>query len=131
MADVHALTDVTGVGMLGHLLEICRGSSLRADLEMLRVPMLAAAENFARQGIGPGAIERNLASFGADASFGATVADWQKNLLADAQTSGGLLAAVAPAAVEDVLACFHTAGFTHAAVCGTLTAGPARVHVNT
>ncbi|WP_028445530.1 selenide, water dikinase SelD [Chitinimonas koreensis] len=126
---VHALTDVTGFGLLGHLLELCRGAGLGAVVEAGRLPLLPAAIEFARQGIGPGAIGRNLASFGAAVRFDEAVAPWQRQLLADAQTSGGLLAAVAPDRVDEVLALFRAQGFEAAAVIGRMEAGAAEVAV--
>lgn len=129
MADVHALTDVTGFGLLGHLLEVCRGAQLGAEVNAGRLPLLPAAIGFAQQGIGPGAISRNLASFGTDVCFDESVPDWQRNMMADAQTSGGLLAAVAPHCAENVLALFHDHGFGDAAIIGHLQAGQARIHV--
>ena len=127
---VHALTDVTGFGLLGHLLELCRGARLGAVIEANKLPLLPAAIGFAQQGIGPGAIARNLASFGADVAFAEQVPDWQHRLMADAQTSGGLLAAVAPECVDDVLARFHAQGFAAAAVIGRMQAGAAAVSVS-
>lgn len=129
LAAVHALTDVTGFGLAGHLLEICKGSGLTAKVDIRSVPVLAEALPLAKQCIGPGAIERNWASFGKDIVCGATVADWQRRLLADPQTSGGLLAAVAPEAAADVLAHFKAAGFGYAAVIGQLEEGPAQLEV--
>lgn len=127
--SVHALTDVTGFGLLGHLLEICRGAGLAADVDMAKVPVIREAQGFAEQGIGPGAIERNLASFGHDVERAANVADWQLRVLADAQTSGGLLVAVSPEAAEEVLVRFKAAGFGYASIIGTLAEGEAKVRV--
>jgi selenide,water dikinase len=127
---VHALTDVTGFGLLGHLLELCRGAGRSARLESDRLPLLPAAAGFARQGIGPGAIARNLASFGADVVFADAVPDWLRRLMADAQTSGGLLAAVGPDHVDEVLARFHAQGFASAAVIGQMHTGAPAVSVS-
>ncbi|MBP8278656.1 MAG: selenide, water dikinase SelD, partial [Propionivibrio sp.] len=127
---VHALTDVTGFGLLGHLLELCRGAKLGATLEAGKLPLLPAAIGFAQQGIGPGAIARNLASFGAEVSFAEQVPDWLRRIMADAQTSGGLLAAVAPERAEEALARFHTAGFSSAAVIGRMQGGTPVVNVS-
>ncbi|AXK39821.1 selenide, water dikinase SelD [Crenobacter cavernae] len=129
LAEVHALTDVTGFGLLGHLLEICRGAGLAAEIEFDLVPVIEEALPLARQGIGPGAIERNLASFGDHVDFAPDLPDWQRRVLADAQTSGGLLAAVAPEAADAVLARFHAAGFGYARVVGRLADGAPRVAV--
>lgn len=124
---VHALTDVTGFGLLGHLLEICRGSGLMAELSFSEVPILSEALPLIQQGIGPGAIDRNLASYGHEVDFGGNLTDWQRRLLADAQTSGGLLVSVSPAAADKVLDCFRSAGFNQAAVIGRLCDGVPRV----
>jgi selenide,water dikinase len=130
LGGVHALTDVTGFGLLGHLLEMCRGSGLAAELKFSQVPILSEALPLAQQGYGPGAIERNLASYGHEVDFGANLENWQRRVLADAQTSGGLLAAVAPDAVDEVLSAFRGAGFAQAAVIGTMKQGAPRVAVS-
>ncbi len=127
--SVHALTDVTGFGLLGHLMEICRGSGLAAELNFDQVPVLSEALPLAQQGIGPGAIDRNLASYGHEIDFGAHLQTWQQRLLADAQTSGGLLVSVAAEAADEVLTCFKNAGFEQAAVIGKMGQGAARVSV--
>ena len=129
MPAVHALTDVTGFGLLGHLLEMCRGADLTADVVFDQVPVLSEALPLAQQGIGPGAIERNIASYGHEVDFAEHVPVWQQRLLADAQTSGGLLVAVAPEAVDEVLRAFAEAGFTQAAVIGQMREGAGRVAV--
>ena len=129
MPGVHALTDVTGFGLLGHLLEMCRGAGLAAAVEFGKVPVLSEALPLAQQGIGPGAIERNMASYGYAVDFAAHIEVWQQRLLADAQTSGGLLVSVAPEAAEGVLASFRAAGFAQVSVIGTMQAGEARVSV--
>ena len=129
MPDVHALTDVTGFGLLGHLLEICRGSNLGAAVHFDRVPTLSEALPLVQQGIVAGAIARNLASYGHELDFAPELANWQRQLLADPQTSGGLLAAVAPEAADEVLARFRDTGFAQAAVIGTVEQGAARVSV--
>ncbi|NNM80549.1 MAG: selenide, water dikinase SelD [Gallionella sp.] len=126
---VHALTDVTGFGLLGHLLEMCRGAGLIAEVAFNNVPVLSEALALAQQGVGPGAIERNLASYGVDVDFAAHIETWQQRLLADAQTSGGLLVSVAPEAADEVLQCFVAAGFTQAAVIGKMRQGETRIAV--
>jgi selenide,water dikinase len=126
---IHALTDVTGFGLLGHLLEVCRGSGLGAEVKFDQVPVLSEALPLAQQGIGPGAIDRNLASYGHEVDFAPQLATWQQRLLADAQTSGGLLVSVAAEAADEVLECFRKAGFEQAAVIGKMGEGAARVAV--
>ncbi|MGB8516640.1 MAG: selenide, water dikinase SelD [Gallionella sp.] len=129
LPEVHALTDVTGFGLLGHLLEMCRGAGLAAQVEFAQVPVLSEALPLAQQGIGPGAIERNMASYGHEVDFAAHLQSWQQRLLADAQTSGGLLVSVAPEAADKVLQKFAEAGFAQAAVIGKMHSGEARVSV--
>ena len=130
LKDVHALTDVTGFGLLGHLLEMCRGSGLGAALQFDQVPILSEALPLVQQGYGPGAIDRNLASYGHEVDFAPHLENWQRRVLADAQTSGGLLVAVAPDAVNEVLSCFQRAGFAQAAVIGTMKSGVTKVAIN-
>ncbi|OGS98421.1 MAG: selenide, water dikinase SelD [Gallionellales bacterium RIFCSPLOWO2_12_FULL_59_22] len=126
---VHALTDVTGFGLLGHLLEMCRGAGMGAEVGLAQVPLLSEALPLAQQGYSPGAVERNLASYGHEVDFAANLQDWQRRLLADAQTSGGLLVSVAPEVADEVLAMFHRAGFGQAAVIGDMRRGAPRVSV--
>lgn len=129
MAGVHALTDVTGFGLLGHLLEICRGSNLQAAIQFDQIPILSEALHFAQQGIGPGAIARNLASYGHEVDFASTLAEWQQRVLADAQTSGGLLVSVSENEAENVLKKFQLAGFEQASIIGKMQTGSPRVVV--
>lgn len=130
LPGVHALTDVTGFGLLGHLLEICKGSGLQAQLDMARIPVIREAQAFAEQGYGPGAIERNQASFDQAVDYADSVAQWQRRLLADPQTSGGLLVSVAAEQADAVLAAFHDQGFGYARVIGRLEAGAAHIRVD-
>ncbi len=120
---VHAMTDVTGFGLLGHLLEVCRGSGLAAQIDLARVPFIDTAAGFAREGVATGASARNWAGYGQAVRLGPTVAPWQQALLTDPQTSGGLLVSCAPEAAEAVLATFRAAGFDEAALIGALRAG--------
>jgi selenide,water dikinase len=126
---VHAMTDVTGFGLLGHLLEVCRGSRLAAELEMARVPLIGSATAFAREGLATGASARNWAGYGSAVALDAALAPWQQALLTDPQTSGGLLVSCAADAADTVLARFAAAGFDDAAVIGRLVAGEPRVRV--
>jgi selenide,water dikinase len=126
---VHALTDVTGFGVLGHLLEICRASGSGAAIDFERIPLLPDALDLARRGHVTGASARNFAGYGADVTLGPGLGDVERALLTDPQTSGGLLAACAPEAVDDVLGAFHREGFAHAGVIGAVARGPPRVLV--
>ena len=126
---VHALTDVTGFGLLGHLLEVCRGAKLSAVLEMGEIPLLTGVERLATAGYITGASARNWMAYGEDVSLDAAITEMQRALLTDPQTSGGLLVACEPAAVDEVLGMFRAEGFAAAAVIGRLESGPARVSV--
>src|SRR6059058_3582457 len=103
MAEVHALTDVTGFGLAGHLLEMCRGARLAAEVKFDALPLIAEALDWAKQGIATGASERNWQSYGREVELPAAFPDWRKKLITDPQTSGGLLVACAPQAVQRVL----------------------------
>jgi selenide, water dikinase len=127
--DVHALTDVTGFGLLGHLLEMCKGSRVAATVRVRDIPMLPGALDLAREAFVTGASKRNLESYGADVTFGAAIGDAERALLTDPQTSGGLLVACAPGAVGDVLATFEREGFASARVVGAFREGDPRIDV--
>ncbi|HTP60449.1 MAG TPA: selenide, water dikinase SelD [Burkholderiales bacterium] len=127
MAGVHALTDVTGFGLAGHLLEICRGSKLSAQVAFSDLPFLADAVSLAKDGIATGASDRNWQGYGRDVTLPAGAPEWQRKLVADPQTSGGLLVACAPEAEAAVLAEFARQGFAQARRVGKLSAGAARL----
>ncbi|MCW5576991.1 MAG: selenide, water dikinase SelD [Burkholderiales bacterium] len=129
MDGVHALTDVTGFGLLGHLLEICRGSKLAAELEWAKVPLLGGVRELAAQGFVTGASDRNWNSYGTQVALPAGDSTLQRKLLTDPQTSGGLLVACAPEAAPAVLETFRKEGFSDAAVIGRLEAGAPVVNV--
>jgi selenide,water dikinase len=129
LEGVHALTDVTGFGLLGHLLELARGAKLTATLQMPAIPLLPNVLQLAGQGCITGASGRNWEAYGHDVSLADGVSAVQKALLSDPQTSGGLLVACDPASVDEVLALFQREGFAHAAVIGEMFAGAARVEV--
>jgi selenide,water dikinase len=126
---VHALTDVTGFGLLGHTLELCRGAGLTARLSMRDVPLLPRVKAMVAEGFVTGASGRNWASYGRDVELGPDITPVDKALLTDPQTSGGLLVSCAREAVDDVLSIFRRDGFAHAAVIGEMNAGRAYVAV--
>jgi selenide, water dikinase len=128
MKGVHALTDVTGFGLLGHLLEICRASAVGAKIAFERVPLLPDAAALAGLGFVTGASGRNWSSYGDEVDGDLDVTE--RALLTDPQTSGGLLVACSPDAVDDVLRAFQTDGFDRATVIGRIIAGPPRVVVD-
>ena len=126
---VHALTDVTGFGLLGHLLEIAKGSHAGATLRWNSIPVLPQALGFATEGIATGASARNWTGYGDRVKLGSGIGDAQKALLTDPQTSGGLLVACAPEACDEVLDVFRSEGFDEAAVIGEIVAGASEVEV--
>lgn len=129
MRGVHAMTDVTGFGFLGHLMEVCRGSKLKAEIRFDDVPVLSAARHLAEQGYVTGASDRNWASCEAAVTLPQQAPAWHRKLLTDPQTSGGLLVACAPDAAEAVLEVFAKEGFREAAVIGALAAGAPTITV--
>ena len=129
LAGVHALTDVTGFGLLGHLLELARGARLAAQLDMAKVPLLPGVLQLAHDGYFTGASGRNWDAYGKDVDLDAAISPAQQALLTDPQTSGGLLVSCDPSAVDEVLALFQREGFGEAAVIGRMEAGQARVRV--
>ena len=126
---VNALTDVTGFGLAGHLLEICRGSKLSATIDFATLPIIANVLDLAKQGFVTGASDRNWAGYGSDISIDSRFGDVERNLLTDPQTSGGLLVTCDPAAVDNVLAIFKAEGFDDAKVIGEMMAGKPQVMV--
>jgi len=128
MSGVHALTDVTGFGLAGHLLEICRGSRLAAEVSFAELPVLEEALEWVKQGVATGASDRNWKGYGAEVSLPAGAPEWQRKLLTDPQTSGGLLVACAPEAEQAVLAEFSKRGFAQARRIGRLGTGAARLN---
>ena len=104
---VTAMTDVTGFGLAGHLLEMCQGSGARAHLSMAQVPRIDGVDAYIEAGCVPGGTGRNFASYGEHMQ---SVSDADRALLCDPQTSGGLLAAVDPTGVADFERCVSQEG---------------------
>jgi len=119
---VHALTDVTGFGLLGHLAEMALGAKVRARLFLERVPILAGVPALAEQGVVPGGTIANLEHFATHVRFPDGLPDPVRWVLADAQTNGGLLAAVPRAALPKAERALARAG-VEVAVVGELTPG--------
>jgi selenide,water dikinase len=130
LAGVHALTDVTGFGLAGHALEMARGAGCELELDWAAVPLLQGARELAAQGYVTGASGRNWAGYGADVMLPSAFAAEDRALLTDPQTSGGLLVACDPAALDDVLATFRRHGFGQAVKVGRMgNAGSPRLRV--
>jgi selenide,water dikinase len=125
IAGVHAMTDVTGFGLLGHLLEMCRGASLGAELQLEALPLLSRARHFAEIGIGTGGAKRNWKSYGDEVDLPSDLEEWWRGVLCDPQTSGGLLIACSMDSVAQVLDLLRGRDFVHASVLGEFTTPPA------
>jgi selenide,water dikinase len=127
--DVHAITDVTGFGLLGHGMEMARGSGLRLHLEQARLPFFAEAEALAEAGYVTGASKRNWASFGDSIALPADLSEWRRALLTDPQTSGGLLVACKAERAEAIRAMIEAEGYPHARIIGTVREGMPGIEV--
>jgi len=123
-AGVHAVTDITGFGLLGHALEMARGSGVRMRLRWSDTPKLEGAWALAQAGVRTGAAVRNWASYGAEFQLSPALPEAARDLLCDPQTSGGLLISVAAEEAGAVLAHVHRAGFPAAAIVGEVVPGP-------
>jgi selenide,water dikinase len=130
LEGVHAMTDVTGFGLLGHTLELSRGAGLTARIRYAALPWLPRVEAFAKAGVFTGASGRNWGAYGAAIGLSSSLDDVARVLLTDPQTSGGLLVSCAPETVDEVLAIFRADGFAEAAVIGEMTDGASRVEVS-
>jgi selenide,water dikinase len=120
LTGVHAITDVTGFGLAGHVLEMARGSKTTAHLEMGRIPLVDGVRDLASAGFVTGASGRNWAAYGEEVALAKSLGAVDQDLLSDPQTSGGLLVACAPDSVDAVLEIFRQQGFAHAAEIGAL-----------
>jgi selenide,water dikinase len=123
LEGVHALTDVTGFGLAGHLLEMARGSKLMAQVQWDAIPVVQEAVDHVKADIFTGASTRNWAGYGSEVQLASNVALWQQNLLTDPQTSGGLLISCAPEQEAEALSILNMGGFASAQKIGRFVAG--------
>ena len=124
---VHAITDVTGFGLFGHGLEMARNSGLAIVVHGNDLPLLSDARRLAEQGIVTGASNRNWASYCKDVRLPPGLPDWQRHLLTDPQTSGGLLVSCDPDRAEAIVEMIIAAGYPRACIIGHAEAGPASI----
>jgi len=129
-AEVHAITDVTGFGLLGHGLEMARGSDARLRIAAAAVPLLTRARSMAEQGFVTGASHRNWESYGAGVTLPAAMPESMRHLLTDAQTSGGLLVSCAAGAAPALLRRIRDEGYPRAAIIGSVEAGEPGIQVD-
>lgn len=129
LEGVHAVTDVTGFGLLGHALEMARGSGVAIEVDADAPACLPSSIALAEAGVRTGASTRNWTAYGDAVTLAEDLAPWRRDLLTDPQTSGGLLISVDPDRAEEVLALARTLGFASARRVGRVLAGPAGVTV--
>lgn len=128
--NVHAATDVTGFGLLGHLSEMLGNGDVGVRVSLEAVPVLQEAWAFAEDGVVPGGTRRNLTAVQPFMDWSERITPEQQLVLADAQTSGGLLIAVAPSAADALLSDLHANGVPTAVAIGTFTDKVGRIEVN-
>ena len=120
---VHAITDVTGFGLLGHALEVARGSDVALTVRFGDLPFLSEAQHLAQRNFVTGASNRNWASYAENVNLPAGLAEWQRHLLTDPQTSGGLLLACEPNRAAEVTKLIADRGYSHASIIGHASSG--------
>jgi selenide,water dikinase len=128
-AAVHAMTDVTGFGLLGHALEMARGAKLAFTIRAGDLRFLAEAERLAQRGFVTGASGRNWLSYSDGVVLPGGFPDWRRDLLTDPQTSGGLLIACAPGRAEEILGTIVAAGHPYAHIIGHVDSGAPAVMI--
>lgn len=129
-AGAHALTDITGFGLLGHLRNMTAASNVTANIWREAVPVLPAAEDYVREGLTPGGTHANLRFLSDWVEYDVELSQEDRLLLCDAQTSGGLLAALPADQAAGLVEELRHAGLTHSAVVGRIeAAGNGRIRV--
>jgi selenide,water dikinase len=126
-AAIHAMTDVTGFGLLGHALEMARGAGKTITIAAAKLPWLKNAAALAQSGFFTGASERNWKSYDTSITLPAETPEWRRQLLCDPQTSGGLLVACARDRADALLETIVAAGYPAARIVGNVTDGEPRV----
>jgi selenide, water dikinase len=126
---VHAITDVTGFGLLGHALEMARASGVALHIAASSVPLFAHARALAEDGYVTGASHRNWESYGSGVVLTEGISPTLQHLLTDAQTSGGLLVSCAAEAAVSLLGSVRAGGYPAAAIIGMVSEGPARIEL--
>ena len=129
LAGVHAVTDVTGFGLLGHALEMSRGAGRGIEIDAGAPVLLDEVEALARAGVRTGASTRNWASYGDQVQMDEGFEGWRRDLLTDPQTSGGLLIATSPKAADEIVTIARADGFDKTRIVGRVTGGSPGVRV--
>jgi selenide,water dikinase len=121
---VHACTDITGFGLLGHACQIAQNSQVGINVNSGSIPIFTEVEEFAKAGLYPGGLYRNKDFYGKMVEFSKQVPDYIQDILFDAQTSGGLLIVLAPEAAELLMSKLQKAGVQDAAIIGEIVSKP-------
>ena len=128
-SDVHGMTDITGFSLAGHALEMARGSEATLDINFNHVPLLRDAVGLVRNGFATGASQRNWESCSDGIRLPPAFPDWQRTLLTDPQTSGGLLVACARSRAMEICATIRASGYPLATIIGSVSAGESIVRI--
>ena len=120
IANANACTDITGYGLLGHLLEICLGSNLCAEIKYKDIPFIQSTNNLAQGGIVPGGSKKNLSYVSDKVGFSDNLLEYQKLMIADAQTSGGLLITISEEKVNHLIDELKNQGCLSYSIIGTI-----------
>ena len=121
---VHACTDITGFGLLGHACQLAQNSQVGIKINPSSVPVFAEVEEFAKAGLCPGGLHRNREFYGKMVEFSNQVPDYIQDILFDAQTSGGLLISLAPETAKLLMSKLQKAGVLDAAIIGEVISKP-------
>jgi len=121
---VHACTDITGFGLLGHAIQLAEGSQVGIELHLASIPYFPEVIDFSRQGLCPGGLYRNKDYYSSSVKFVNEIPEYMQNILFDAQTSGGLLISLAPRKAELLLNRLLKAGVEAAAIIGEAVSEP-------
>jgi selenide,water dikinase len=127
---VHAITDVTGFGLLGHGLEMARGSGLALVVRFDDLPLLTDAGRLAQQNFVTGASARNWSSYAESVTLPPGFAEWRRHLLTDPQTSGGLLIACDPGRASELTRTIAEQGYPHASIIGRADRGSPSITIS-
>ena len=127
---VHACTDVTGFGLLGHACQLVKSNQISIKIRLDSVPFFAEVDEFAKMGLCPAGLYRNKEYYFDIVGFSSRVPDFTKDVLFDPQTSGGLLISLAPEAAELLMVKLKEADISDAAIIGeVITKPPGKIFV--
>jgi selenide,water dikinase len=122
--EVHACTDITGFGFIGHTQQIAQNSQVGIKISSTSVPFFAEAKDFANKGMCPGGLQKNREFYSNMVKFATEIADHMKDILFDPQTSGGLLIALGKEAAKPLLDKLYKAGLRDSAIIGEVISKP-------